>query len=429
VYNGSSTVPWSSTEKLTTEPSIDRTPSITVTADGNIWVVWSSNRDDPNYEIYYKVYNESSWSLDTRLTENAGVDEFPSIMQDKDGDVWVVWSSDRTGNFEIYYKIYNYTKKEWLPEELLISHPAVDSDPSIMQAQDGRIWVAWIRDNNLFYKVLFENKTEVVPDTKLTDNEINRYPSIMQAQDGKVWVAWESYRPEMSSGLDIYCKTFYNGSWSEERITYNSVDDFMPAIMQAADGKIWITWVSNRLDNFDIYYKTDSPPEHLHDIAVISVTHNPNVTYQGLVVYIEAVPQNQGLEGEYIRVDYYANSTLIESETLHLSAGQLIPLDFRWNTSNVPPGTYTIIVNASITGEIDADLADNTFIDGKVYVKIPGDVNGDGIVDASDLFDLSKAYGSVPGDSNWNPGCDFNGDNEVYASDLFDLIENYGGTV
>jgi len=60
--------------------------------------------------------------------------------------------------------------------------------------------------------------------------------------------------------------------------------------------------------------------------------------------------------------------------------------------------------------------------------RTPGDVNGDGTVDASDLLDLSKAYGSEPGDSNWDPNCDFNDDAKVDASDLFDLSKNYGVT-
>ncbi len=71
---------------------------------------------------------------------------------------------------------------------------------------------------------------------------------------------------------------------------------------------------------------------------------------------------------------------------------------------------------------------DNIFIDGKVHVKIPGDVSGDGVVDASDLFALGKAYGSKLGDLSWNLDCDFNRDDKVDASDLFDLNKNYGRT-
>jgi len=57
---------------------------------------------------------------------------------------------------------------------------------------------------------------------------------------------------------------------------------------------------------------------------------------------------------------------------------------------------------------------------------IPGDVNGNGTVDVSDLFSLSKAYGSTSSSANWNPNCDFNRDRKVDVSDLRDLSKNYG---
>jgi len=44
----------------------------------------------------------------------------------------------------------------------------------------------------------------------------------------------------------------------------------------------------------------------------------------------------------------------------------------------------------------------------------------------ANLFDFSKAYGSKPGDANWNPSCNFNWDDKVDVSDLFLLGKNYG---
>jgi hypothetical protein len=64
-----------------------------------------------------------------------------------------------------------------------------------------------------------------------------------------------------------------------------------------------------------------------------------------------------------------------------------------------------------------------------VFVTITGDVNADGKVDASDLLDLSRAYGSTLESSNWNPDCDLNGDKKVEALDLFYLSKNYGKTL
>jgi uncharacterized repeat protein (TIGR02543 family) len=62
-------------------------------------------------------------------------------------------------------------------------------------------------------------------------------------------------------------------------------------------------------------------------------------------------------------------------------------------------------------------------------LPIPGDVNGDGQVDSSDLLIMTKAYGSTPGASNWNLNCDINRDNIVDAADLFILSQNYQETV
>ena len=70
-----------------------------------------------------------------------------------------------------------------------------------------------------------------------------------------------------------------------------------------------------------------------------------------------------------------------------------------------------------------------TLYSGVLVRTLEGDVNDDGVVDASDLSYLSKAYGSKPGDENWNPDCDLNWDHIVDASDLFTMIENYGKTI
>jgi len=432
VYNGSSTFPWSPIKKLTTDIGDDINPSISTTVDGDIWVVWCSKRDG-NSEIYYKIYNGTYWLPDTRQTADPNIDEFPSVMEDKDGDIWVVWSSDRTGKYTIQYQVYDGSS--WQPCGQLTSGEDSDRNPSIMQAQDGKIWMVWEREEDLFYKVFFKNMTIFLPDTPLTDNGgsiIDWHPSIMQASNDDIWVVWDQ-TDEISEQSDIYYKVHDGIEWSADtRVTFHSAKDFAPSIMQDINGTIWIAWTSDRRDNFDIYYKTDSLPEHDYDVAIFSVTYNPNVTVAspGLIIYIEVVPQNQGAMGINVQVKCYVNSTQLGSyPDVHISKGQLEPLDFTWNTSNVPPGTYKIIANASINGQTDTDPADNTFIDGEVYVKISGDVNGDKVVDVYDFSDLGKAYGSELGDPNWNQDCDFNRDNKVDASDLLDLSENYGKTI
>ncbi len=71
------------------------------------------------------------------------------------------------------------------------------------------------------------------------------------------------------------------------------------------------------------------------------------------------------------------------------------------------------------------EYADNDPIHGTFYLLM-GDVNGDWIVNATDLSLLDDAYGSMPGDPNWNIECDLNNDGVVEAKDLTMLGKNYG---
>lgn len=60
--------------------------------------------------------------------------------------------------------------------------------------------------------------------------------------------------------------------------------------------------------------------------------------------------------------------------------------------------------------------------------SLQGDLDGSGRVDGFDLGSLGLAFGSRPGDPNWNPGVDLNGDGVVDGSDLSLLGVNFGKT-
>lgn len=100
-------------------------------------------------------------------------------------------------------------------------------------------------------------------------------------------------------------------------------------------------------------------------------------------------------------------------------------LTFTWNTTGFAKGNYTISAYAEpVPGEIL--ISDNNFTYGTVYVGIPGDVDGNGIVDIKDIFAMAKAYGSYPGKPNWNPNLDVNGDAFIDIRDIFTAAKNYG---
>jgi len=324
--NGTS---WTNDTRLTfADPAEDVSPSIIQTADGTVWVVWASDRTG-NYELFYKTYNGTSWTVYEQLTDNTNLDWLPSIMQHQNGTLWVVWESDREGAVDIYYKTSPHNGQTWSPEKRLTTDPSWDLDPSIIQTCNGTIWLVWTsyRTGNyeIFYKTSADNGASWSPYTQLTtDKGFNEAATITQSRDGSLWIAWQSDRKGKQYDLYYTNSTDHGSTWSPDtQLTTHSADDMSPTIMNSQEGRMWIAWTSARIeDQFDIFYKTSE----------------------------------------------------------------------------------------------------------EVYVKLPGDVDGDGDVDASDLLELSEAYGSVRGDADWNPNCDFNCDGKIDVSDLFDLSKNSGKT-
>jgi hypothetical protein len=357
VFNGSS---WTNDTRLTWDPYSDNHPSITQTSDGKIWVVWDSTRNLHDQNLYYKVFNGSSWTEDKQLTNDTLADVYPSITQTTDDKIWVVWVSNRFDlQGELFYKVFNGSS--WTDDTRITTDvDAEDLCPSVMQDADGMIWVAFSKltdgkREDIYYKQY--NGTIWGPDVRLTfdDEHYESHPSIMQAKNGPIWVFWDSDRNDHDE--DIYYKVFDGDMWSlDKKLTTHLSDDLWPSITQAADNTIWIAWCSIRLFNFDIYYKIGE----VHDVAITEVTTSTTVAIRGENVSIEVTAQNQGSTTETFEVRYYVNSTLVGSKTISIPAGQTVTLSpFHWNTSGAPYDTYIINATAvAVLGEID--LTDNS---------------------------------------------------------------------
>jgi hypothetical protein len=440
VYSGSF---WSDETQLTTDPQNDMNPSIVQAQDGKIWVVWETDRKLLDEDIYYRVFDGVSWTNDTPLCTELFPDKNPSVTSTQDGKIWVVWSSIRTGDPEIFYKTFNGSA--WSTEYRLTSDQNMDDeDPSIMQAMDGTIWVVWskkskAKNDDIYYKTF--DGASWSDDTQLTtDSNIDSNPAITQSMNGRIWVTWNSNRK--AANMNIFYKIFNGVSWTTEyQLTSAMEDDKTSCITQTTNGSIWVVWASKRvLAQYDLYYRLGL---ELHDIAVVGITlyapYNSTIAFRNEVVNMDVGIQNEGEANENVGVRCYANSSLVESKMASLTSGQYRSLVFTWNTTGCKPGLYVISAYAvPVVGELD--LLDNSFTGGLLEVRIgdiAGIVNGvvqpipDRRVDGAD-FGITIGHFGHTGPSwprpSWDPVCDVNEDWVVDLDDIMLVGAHYGET-
>ncbi len=114
----------------------------------------------------------------------------------------------------------------------------------------------------------------------------------------------------------------------------------------------------------------------------------------------------------------------LRTVTLHLdSAGN-------YTLPDVPNGNYDLAFKAShwLRKVVRNVTVSGANVGGVNASLVNGDIDGDNEVTLFDFGGLVAAFGSVPGDANWNPDADLDGDAEVTLFDFGVLVRHFGET-
>jgi hypothetical protein len=203
---------WSKDTAFTDNTINDSHPSIAQLDNGTIVILWQ-NAFSGNFDVWYKATSDGiNWSNATQLTNHPSNDTAPAAAQMKDGKIWLTWCSDRNANPDIFYKVYNGTS--WSSDTLLTPASSVDSDvqPAIVQATDGNILIFWVWDNFLDLDVVYANSTNngMTWSTKtsfIATSYEDEWPAVVRTRDTRIWVAWMSNEAVIPNGnFEIYLK-------------------------------------------------------------------------------------------------------------------------------------------------------------------------------------------------------------------------------
>jgi PKD repeat protein len=92
------------------------------------------------------------------------------------------------------------------------------------------------------------------------------------------------------------------------------------------------------------------------------------------------------------------------------------------NHTYVTAGNY----NVTLTVIDNAGLEDKKMETVSVGTGLVGDVNNDGTVNMKDIYIAILAFGTHPGDPEWDPRADLNQDGTVNMADIYIIILNFG---
>jgi len=184
-------------------------------------------------------------------------------------------------------------------------------------------------------------------------------------------------------------------------VVYTHVD--LPADLDS--GAATLTVVTNGI--------TGSNPQA---VTVTSKLVKGTVTLQNYTATRNLVPVT-------IEIRNVGSTTPLDSQTVTLDANG----NFQMATT-LAAGTYDITAKGSpwLRERLSSQTLTATGISGLSYSLINGDINGDNTISLADFGKLKLAYGSVPGDSNWNPNADLDGNGSVGLSDFGILKLHYG---
>jgi hypothetical protein len=167
----------------------------------------------------------------------------------------------------------------------------------------------------------------------------------------------------------------------------------------------------------------------LRDLAVTNVVPLSDWVYKGKKIEINVTVKNQGeIVETSIKVNVFYNDFLITSFTISsLNPNEEVTSTIEWDTKNVTACHRYTISATVLPVEYEIDTTNNTYSDGKVKVRIYGDVNGDDVVSIADAQLIKASVPSTPGNPAWNPYADLNGDGAIDIKDYQQVKKAIGG--
>ena len=279
-YSSDGGLTWSIEERITETEADSMQPAI-VCGRSNVHLVWCEKGETSLSEtatIFYSRWDGESWSVPQSLSSSPQNNpRRPDIAITQTGVVYVVWEEDSEDNRSRAYFTFSDDNMPFQKPELITVGDWNTAEPRI----DGgyrNAYVVWRDEREATAQIYTKQLGETLfgYDTHLSSVGNCRRPSI-SVLEPQIYVAYESRSTEFfPADISVVESNDSGQSWKQaHQITSSTAESIRP-IISAASGLVWLFWQDGESGNWRIHfsYKKDqiwSPSEKFRDNSGVGI--------------------------------------------------------------------------------------------------------------------------------------------------------------
>jgi lysophospholipase L1-like esterase len=219
---------------------------------GDLWAAWEARSVD-DVEIYFSRWSGGDWSAPQPVQDRPQTwDRSPSLAVTPNGEVWLAWSSMQKGAPEQSKMVVSrWTGSRWTsPEPVPMGDVLEGKEPALAAGpQDNTLWLAWVgfdgTDDEIFAS-RWDGQAWLPPQQVSADDAepslYDRQPQLAVGQDGRPWVVWTSHQDGVDD--EISFSHWTDAGWTPEQMI--SVDDdaldVYPSLVLDVHDQPWVAW-------------------------------------------------------------------------------------------------------------------------------------------------------------------------------------------
>ena len=254
--------------RLDTGTGISWSPSISNDGNGNVYVIWSGFQDG-EYSIFFNYSSDYgiNWlPSDVKLNIGAGNSWSPQISSDGSGNIYVTWSDLQDGVYNIYFNYSSDHGINWQQNDVKLNTGTGDSwYPQISSDDSGNVYVTWLDYRNGNSNIYFNYTSDYGANWQTGDIRLDTgtggswVPTISSNGNGYVYVVWPESR-DGGDNLYLNYSNDYGANWqtSDIMLDIGTGDSWYPQISSDGSGNVYVAWEDYRNGSGDIYFNYSS---------------------------------------------------------------------------------------------------------------------------------------------------------------------------